>query len=689
MFPNFRSLSDRERKRQNLLKQYQQDLDNDEAKREAYKEAIWADEQIKNRINLLGKSNSMSTQTDITASFFSNTKNDSSSSPGSPSPAPPSSPGPEDIGDIDDSVSDIDENENDQTMQDQAKKRVRDIFRDKDDLMTIGYHPIGKDGKPIKSLALRNSGMTFNSKSGRPQSDDNVDWVLTEKYIINRYGLLTKLEIIGDKMKQRNVLLEWNRVTPTYPYRYPNEPPEDYVETQDDNDPEKEAIFIEEVKQENLINFEKFKILVANNQALLNSIFKQKINVVELNNGSLDKEAYYSIKNSAVGTRKQSKPFKPIDNWENKVNWYQTMKNVLDTVNQLKKIHQVNLEGTTITYDTSNKRGLADSTSSLKPDSQKPRELNSSDEMYQQRIKYIFNKLPMLVNEQIHPVMNDPVYKKSFDQRFIFGGNGEILFRETRKPLPRTERKSTMSKIAWGHSYKVIIETIQHIINTIGDRSDGSYPDFKKDLEETIKESQQITMSGKKSTVDEALEKFGFGLPKQSAKIKLEGRGLKGAGRTVLNLKTLEGTGTASDLKYKRLGSKFIRVKDLRENKLKIVWPNRSSVGKLRSISPDLSKLIDELLFNKNINQQLYSQLSLADKTLFHEILRITHLQHQFSTALNDPLEEVQAEFDKLRSQVMLGNNNPDLIRELKALAVDLYGQKLISENDFKNIVLI
>ncbi|GLE06260.1 hypothetical protein PINS_up015507 [Pythium insidiosum] len=158
----------------------------------------------------------------------------------------------------------------------------------------------------------------------------------------------------------------------------------------------------------------------------------------------------------------------------------------------------------------------------------------------------------------------------------------------------------------------------------------------------------------------------GMGISK--SKVFLRGRGLKGAGR-VYNLREIEGTGIASDLKYKRLGSKFIRVSDLHDNKLKLVYPNRTQ---------------------HDINQQTYNGLSISDKRLFHEILRLTHLQHQFSTPLADPMETLQAEFDKLRSQVIgLGNSNPNAIRELKALSVDLYSQKLISEDDFKQIILL
>jgi len=172
----------------------------------------------------------------------------------------------------------------------------------------------------------------------------------------------------------------------------------------------------------------------------------------------------------------------------------------------------------------------------------------------------------------------------------------------------------------------------------------------------------------------------------------LVGRGLMGAGKfskKVLckNLAQIEGSGTASDLKYKRVGTKFIRVKDLYENKLKLVYPNRSGVTPIRTITPALSNLIKELVFDKNINQQSFENLTIDDQRLFHDIIKAAHLQYTFKTPLVEPRERLQAEFDKLRGELMLGNDNPDLIKELKTLSIDLYTQKLLSDTEFKEIL--
>ncbi|GMG16719.1 unnamed protein product [Phytophthora fragariaefolia] len=75
----------------------------------------------------------------------------------------------------------------------------------------------------------------------------------------------------------------------------------------------------------------------------------------------------------------------------------------------------------------------------------------------------------------------------------------------------------------------------------------------------------------------------------------LTGRGLRGGGiaprrkARTYNLADIEGSGSASDLKYKRIGTKFIRKADLNNNRLKLVLPNRTSVGPIRSMSDELT----------------------------------------------------------------------------------------------------
>ncbi|GMF31978.1 unnamed protein product [Phytophthora lilii] len=168
----------------------------------------------------------------------------------------------------------------------------------------------------------------------------------------------------------------------------------------------------------------------------------------------------------------------------------------------------------------------------------------------------------------------------------------------------------------------------------------------------------------------------------------LIGRGLTGAGilkkNRSYNLADIEGSGKASDLKYKRLGSKFIRKADLNSNRLKLVFPNRTSVGPIRTMSNELTEMVKDLLYNDNINQQAYRDLSIEDQRVFYEIVKKTHVEHTLQTPMADPRLTLRAEFDKMRGEIALGNDNPDMLRELYRLATDMFEQKMLSSKEFR-----
>jgi hypothetical protein len=154
------------------------------------------------------------------------------------------------------------------------------------------------------------------------------------------------------------------------------------------------------------------------------------------------------------------------------------------------------------------------------------------------------------------------------------------------------------------------------------------------------------------------------------------------------NLAQLEGTGNASALAYKRIGTKFVHLPKLNDHLLKVVYPSRSAVGAQKRISAELAQLIKTLVFDGTIDNQLYESLPLADKRVFHELLRITHTQHALRDPVKDPRDVLKQEYIKLKGELMLGNDNPAMIRELKQVLVDMYSAKLISDDEFKQVLV-
>ncbi|GMF32157.1 unnamed protein product [Phytophthora lilii] len=150
---------------------------------------------------------------------------------------------------------------------------------------------------------------------------------------------------------------------------------------------------------------------------------------------------------------------------------------------------------------------------------------------------------------------------------------------------------------------------INHIIQVISlvDPEEANVMLFNNKSFETpaLKEKSEPTLTAAKEAKDFVYE--------PPAGKGLVGRGLKGAGIVAprkknrsYNLADIEGSGTASDLKYKRIGTKFIRKADLLNNRLKLVFPNRTSVGPIRDMSDELTAMVKDLLYNDNISQQAY-----------------------------------------------------------------------------------
>jgi hypothetical protein len=179
---------------------------------------------------------------------------------------------------------------------------------------------------------------------------------------------------------------------------------------------------------------------------------------------------------------------------------------------------------------------------------------------------------------------------------------------------------------------------------------------------------------------------------------KLKGRGLRGAGVAPLegvvrrgrtyNLNEIQGLATPSAYLYRQLGSKYIRIPDLDSKTLVICQPNRRKCGPKRTISDKLQTVIRTLAFKQQIDQAAYDKLDIEDKKLFKEILAITHLQYNFHDRLEDPMDSLRAEYDKLKGEMELGNDNPSIIKQLKSLSIDMYSNRLISDSEFKEIIV-
>ena len=169
------------------------------------------------------------------------------------------------------------------------------------------------------------------------------------------------------------------------------------------------------------------------------------------------------------------------------------------------------------------------------------------------------------------------------------------------------------------------------------------------------------------------------------------------AGPTPFNFVDMDGAGMprrklggrlpASETNYRRVGSKFIHLPSLQKNSLSMRHPNYTNFSKKTTLSPELTEVIKTLVFDDKIDEQAYDKLDIQDKNIYTDLLKATRLQYQLRNSWTDPKQALQAEFDKLRGELALGNDNPLIIKKLKPVVIDLFAQGMLSEKDFRSII--
>ncbi|KAE9114970.1 hypothetical protein PF005_g24415 [Phytophthora fragariae] len=132
------------------------------------------------------------------------------------------------------------------------------------------------------------------------------------------------------------------------------------------------------------------------------------------------------------------------------------------------------------------------------------------------------------------------------------------------------------------------------------------------------------------------------------------------------NLNDIQNSGLASAYIYKKLGSKFVRIPDLNNGVLNVCYPSRKKVGPKREISEEVKQMVKDLMYKQTIRQDEYDKLSVDDRQLFKEILQVTHIEHAFRDELPDPLSTLKMEYDKLKGELLVGNDNPSILKQLK-----------------------
>jgi hypothetical protein len=142
--------------------------------------------------------------------------------------------------------------------------------------------------------------------------------------------------------------------------------------------------------------------------------------------------------------------------------------------------------------------------------------------------------------------------------------------------------------------------------------------------------------------------------------------------------------------RYHPLGEKFISKKRLDEGILSVYHPAGGMVAPRRAITPELMRLLKEMIYNDRFDEPMYRELPMADKKIFDELVQQTKLQYDTRFKLHaykNPVQLLREEYNKLTGEMNIGNDNPDIRKKLKSVVVELFMNKVLGEADFKRLI--
>lgn len=125
----------------------------------------------------------------------------------------------------------------------------------------------------------------------------------------------------------------------------------------------------------------------------------------------------------------------------------------------------------------------------------------------------------------------------------------------------------------------------------------------------------------------------------------------------------------------------MINLQQLHQNRLSLRMSRnpKQMLGKVSNLSDDLKEIIKTLTYDGKIDKDAYKQLSIDDKEVFDNLLNKTGLVCSQKDR-KDPKEALMKEYEKLAGDLEIGNDNPEIKKELKQILITMLAAGMVKE---------
>lgn len=152
---------------------------------------------------------------------------------------------------------------------------------------------------------------------------------------------------------------------------------------------------------------------------------------------------------------------------------------------------------------------------------------------------------------------------------------------------------------------------------------------------------------------------------------------------------------------YKKIGKYVIHIPSLiRKNTLKIFYKSGKLIPKHtfdRTTISDLFKnILLDLLENKKFLEEEYNKLDTEERMILDDLIKLTHLDITNNKLLNnhkayndEKNKHSIHRFNLLKGQIIAGNDNPEIMKEIKKHILYLKMNKLIDRKEVDEVLYL
>jgi hypothetical protein len=143
-------------------------------------------------------------------------------------------------------------------------------------------------------------------------------------------------------------------------------------------------------------------------------------------------------------------------------------------------------------------------------------------------------------------------------------------------------------------------------------------------------------------------------------------------------------------------GKYYVCVNALADGYLRVRYPCGSPLSDLgrHPISSDLKGILYDIIYEKKFCEDDYQILDEDEKKIFDDLLYISKAEkmtdipfYKHKKYNEQNRNELVKRYKLVSGQILAGNNNPDIIKELKMILINMLDKKIISQRDYNKML--